>query len=141
MIANIWGMFELIRPEPKNFGLQNMTKTGEKEHIEETISTLRFATRMMCVTNTPLVNVQFDPMALIKKYEREIKELKQELSMHDSLSNRSHVHYEAFGDSQRYELQKHVKAFLEEDEAEVEVKILWDGNPGMKRLSKLYPSV
>ena len=41
MIANIWGV---------------------KEHIEETISTLRFGTRMMCVANTPVVNVQYDPM-------------------------------------------------------------------------------
>ena len=35
---------------------------GEKQHLEETISTLRFATRMMCVTNTPVVNIQYDPM-------------------------------------------------------------------------------
>ncbi len=41
MVANIW---------------------GEKQHLEETISTLRFATRMMCVTNTPVVNIQYDPM-------------------------------------------------------------------------------
>ena len=44
MIANIWGV---------------------KEHIEETISTLRFGTRMMCVSNTPVVNVQYDPMVYI----------------------------------------------------------------------------
>jgi len=43
MIANIWGV---------------------KEHIEETISTLRFGTRMMCVSNTPVVNVQYDPMVM-----------------------------------------------------------------------------
>ncbi|KAJ1515968.1 Kinesin-like protein kif9 [Coelomomyces lativittatus] len=41
MIANIW---------------------GEASHIEETVSTLRFATRMMCVTNEPVINVQFDPL-------------------------------------------------------------------------------
>ncbi|KAJ3144872.1 Kinesin-like protein kif9 [Irineochytrium annulatum] len=100
MIANIW---------------------GEREHVEETISTLRFATRMMCVTNTPEVNVQFDPLALIKKYERDIRELKQELAMHDSLSNRSHVQYEAFGEQQRMELMKQVRAYLEDDENELEI--------------------
>ncbi|KAJ3110306.1 Kinesin-like protein kif9 [Phlyctochytrium bullatum] len=100
MIANIW---------------------GEKDHIEETISTLRFATRMMCVTNSPELNIQFDPLALLKKYEREIKELKQELAMHDSLSNRSHVQYEPFGEQQRAELQKAVRAYLDEDEGELEV--------------------
>lgn len=100
MIANIW---------------------GEKEHIEETISTLRFATRMMCVTNSPEINVQFDPMALIKKYEREVQELKQELAMHDALSSRSHVQYEAYGENQRLELQKQVKAYLREEEPELEI--------------------
>lgn len=100
MIANIW---------------------GEKVHIEETISTLRFATRMMCVTNSPEINVQYDAQALIKKYEREIRDLKQELSMHDTLVNRSQVQYEAYSDAQRYELQKQVKTFLETDNAELEI--------------------
>lgn len=100
MIANIW---------------------GEKEHIEETISTLRFATRMMCVANTPEINVQYDPLALIKKYEREIRDLKQELSMHDTFSNRSHVQYEAYSDAQRYDLQKLVKSFLTGEADELEV--------------------
>ncbi|KAI8842108.1 P-loop containing nucleoside triphosphate hydrolase protein [Chytridium lagenaria] len=100
MIANIW---------------------GEKEHMEETISTLRFATRMMCVSNSPEVNVQFDPMALIKKYEREIKDLKQELAMHDTLSNRSHVQYEPYSESQRMELLKQVKTYIEDEENEPEV--------------------
>ena len=100
MIANVW---------------------GEKVHIEETISTLRFATRMMCVTNSPEINVQYDPLALIKKYEREIRDLKQELSMHDTLANRSHVQYEQYSDAQRYELQKLVKAFLDSDTSEIEV--------------------
>ena len=82
---------------------------------------MRFATRMMCVTNSPEINVQFDPMALIKKYEREVQELKQELAMHDALSSRSHVQYEAYGENQRLELQKQVKAYLREEEPELEV--------------------
>ena len=55
MIANIW---------------------PEHEHLEESIATLKFATRMMKVTNEPIVNVQQDPALLIKKYEKEIRELK-----------------------------------------------------------------
>jgi kinesin family protein 6/9 len=62
--------------------------TVEAAHIEETISTLRFATRMMKVSNEPIVNVQYDPQALLKKYEQDIKDLKAELAMHDALSNR-----------------------------------------------------
>nr|KAJ3415963.1 Kinesin-like protein kif9 [Polyrhizophydium stewartii] len=100
MIANIW---------------------GEQEHIEETISTLRFATRMMCVSTSPEINVQYDPIALIKKYEKEIKELKQELSMHDTLSNRSHVQYEPYTEAQKHELAKSVRGFIDNEAEEIEI--------------------
>ena len=55
MIANIW---------------------PETLHIEETLSTLRFGTRMMRVSNEAIVNVQLDSNLLVKKYEKEVKELK-----------------------------------------------------------------
>jgi len=54
----------------------------EAIHLEETNSTLKFATRMMKVTNEATVNVQHDPALLIKRYEKEIRDLKQELAMH-----------------------------------------------------------
>ena len=94
---------------------------GEKEHIEETISTLRFATRMMCVAVNPEVNVQYDPLALIKKYEREIRELKQELSMYDTLSNRAHITYETYTELQKSELTRQIKSFIENEMEEVEI--------------------
>ncbi|KAG4087315.1 kinesin-domain-containing protein [Neocallimastix lanati (nom. inval.)] len=100
MIANIWGV---------------------KEHIEETISTLRFGTRMMCVANTPVVNVQYDPMALIKKYEREIKELKHELSMHDILNSKMNIQYEPYNDNQKYELRKQIKSYIENENEEIPI--------------------
>jgi kinesin family protein 6/9 len=55
MIANIW-------PEP--------------EHLEETSSTLKFATRMMKVSNEATVNLTLDPTLQIKRYEKEIRDLK-----------------------------------------------------------------
>lgn len=55
MIANIW-------PEPT--------------HLEETVSTLKFATRMMRVSNEAIVNIQLDPHLLIKRYEKEVRDLK-----------------------------------------------------------------
>mmetsp|Transcript_23266 Transcript_23266/g.17687 ORF Transcript_23266/g.17687 Transcript_23266/m.17687 type:complete len:240 (-) Transcript_23266:1034-1753(-) len=48
----------------------------ERSHLEETISTLKFASRMMKVVNEAVVNVQVDPQLLIKRYEKEIRELK-----------------------------------------------------------------
>lgn len=47
-----------------------------KQHIEETISTLKFATRMMKVKNEATVNSVLDPSLQIKRYEKEIRELK-----------------------------------------------------------------
>ena len=46
MIANIW---------------------PEKEHLEETISTLKFATRMMKVSNETSIQLKLDPQVLLKK--------------------------------------------------------------------------
>lgn len=46
MIANIW---------------------PEEDHLEETISTLKFASRMMKVANEATVNIQLDPVLLLKK--------------------------------------------------------------------------
>lgn len=73
MIANVW-------PEPS--------------HLEETVSTLKFATRMMRVSNEAIVNVQVDPHLQIKRYEKEIRDLKQELAMHDTLANRGRINYD-----------------------------------------------
>ncbi len=54
MIANIW---------------------PEASHLEETISTLKFASRMMKVSNEATIQMKLDPTVLLKKYEKEIKEL------------------------------------------------------------------
>ena len=81
MIANIW---------------------PELTHLEETISTLKFASRMMKVSNEVSVEMNLDPSLLIKKYEKEIKELKQELAMHDTLINRGRVTYEPYTSEQQY---------------------------------------
>ena len=58
MVANIW---------------------PEEAYLEETISTLKFASRMMKVENNAHVNELADPSLLLKKYQREVRDLKQEL--------------------------------------------------------------
>jgi len=45
-------------------------------HLEETISTLKFATRMMKVKNEAQVNTIVDPTLRIKRLEKEIRDLK-----------------------------------------------------------------
>lgn len=64
---------------------------GEAQHIEETVSTLQFASRAMRVTNAVNVNAVQDQSQLLRRYEGEIRQLRQELAMHDSLAGRSRV--------------------------------------------------
>lgn len=100
-----------------------LTDSVESTHLEETISTLKFATRMMQVSNEPRVNIQFDLEALVKKLEREIKELKSELAMHDALANRGHIHYDPYTEEQRHELNQMVRRFLSDEVDDIEVHV------------------
>ncbi|KAK7506301.1 hypothetical protein BaRGS_00002413 [Batillaria attramentaria] len=86
---------------------------GERTQLEETVATLRFATRMMCVTSEPAVNEVFDPALLVKKLQREIVHLKSELAMHDTLTNRSQVSYEPLSEQQKYEIRQQCRRYLE----------------------------
>ena len=99
MVANVW-------PEPS--------------HLEETTSTLKFATRMMRVANEAVVNVHADPTLLLKRYEREIRDLKQELAMHDTLANRGRINYDPYSAEQQYEIQLVAQKFMEGELEEVE---------------------
>jgi kinesin family protein 6/9 len=92
--------------------------------VQETTSTLKFATRMMKVSTDATVNVVLDPLLLVKKYERDIRELKQELAMHDALSNRGQVHYDPYTAEQQYELQQVVRAYVKGEQDEIEVTSL-----------------
>lgn len=103
MVANVW-------PEAKM--------------MEETASTLRFATRMMRVSNEATVNVHLDPQLLIRKYERQIKELKQELAMHDTLAGRSRVQYEEYTPDETKELEAKCSAYLSGEIQDIEVSSL-----------------
>lgn len=85
---------------------------GENTQIEETVSTLRFATRMMCVASEPAINEVYDPALLVKKLQREIVHLKSELAMHDTLTNRSMIWYDPLSEQQKYEIRNQVKRYL-----------------------------
>jgi len=94
---------------------------GEKVHLEETLSTCRFAQRMMRVQNIPSANVHQDPNLLIKKQEREIKQLKQELLMRDTLKGTSGVVYDEYTDEQRAALKTEVEEYLEYKKEDIEL--------------------
>ncbi|XP_026875202.2 kinesin-like protein KIF9 isoform X2 [Electrophorus electricus] len=85
---------------------------GEAAHIEETLSTLRFAARMKCVRTEPSVNEHMDPALQVHRLKKEIQQLKQELSIQDTLANRAGVSYEKLSESQVAEVRSQVQRYL-----------------------------
>ncbi|XP_009470742.1 PREDICTED: kinesin-like protein KIF9 [Nipponia nippon] len=85
---------------------------GEAVHVEETLSSLRFATRMKWITTEPVINETYDREGTVKALEKEIVLLKQELAMHDSLVNRSLVTYDPLTDTQMAEIKSQVHKYL-----------------------------
>ena len=67
---------------------------------------------MMNVINEASLNIQLDTNDLLKKYVREIKELKQELAMHNTLANRGRVNYDPYTPEEQYTQQTIAKKFL-----------------------------
>jgi kinesin family protein 6/9 len=84
----------------------------EEAHLEECVSTLRFAARVRCLQTDAQINESADPLLALKKAERQIKELRQELAMRDMLSGRGRIVYEDISDGERLELQQLVLRYL-----------------------------
>eukprot|EP00756_Hemistasia_phaeocysticola_P028011 Hpha_TRINITY_DN16150_c1_g6::TRINITY_DN16150_c1_g6_i2::g.3605::m.3605/K10397/KIF6_9; kinesin family member 6/9 len=85
----------------------------ENTNLEETVSTLKFAQRMMRIQNDASVNIVIDPSAQIKLLERQITELKNELQMQNQLYGKTNVTYDEFSEEERYEVQQKVDKYLE----------------------------
>lgn len=107
VVANLWGeppgckQEFVLRPEarakllayPCAFHLvcqvprlaRGPAPAGEPGHTEETLSTLRFASRVRTLTTDLALNESNDPALLLRRYERQIAELKAELAMRDTL--------------------------------------------------------
>lgn len=94
---------------------------GEALHVEETLSSLRFATRMKWITTEPVINVTYDSEGTVKALEKEISLLKQELAMHDSLVNRSSVTYDPLTDVQVAEIKSQIHKYLQGDIDEIDI--------------------
>eukprot|EP00873_Tetraselmis_striata_P024623 jgi/Tetstr1/444887/TSEL_032725.t1 len=97
---------------------------GELAQLEETLSTCRFAQRMARVSNEATLNVKKDSVQLIKKYEREINELKQELAMHNQFASRSSVTYAPYSEAQRETLRGQVISYFGHSEPEHSIEPL-----------------
>ncbi|NXJ85742.1 KIF9 protein, partial [Trogon melanurus] len=94
---------------------------GEAVHVEETLSSLRFATRMKWITTEPVINETYDHEGTVKALEKEIALLKQELAMNNSLVNRSSVTYDPLTDVQIAEIKSQVRKYLNGDIDEIDI--------------------
>jgi kinesin family protein 6/9 len=51
------------------------------------------------------LNSIVDPTLRIKRLEKDIRDLKQELAMHDTLANRGRVNYDSYSNEEIYKIE------------------------------------
>ena len=78
----------------------------------------------MNVAVEPAVNEIIDPMRMMQKLDNEVKVLRQELAMHDTLANRRNQSYEPLSEHQLYDIEKQCRGFIEGTIDEVDVSNL-----------------
>lgn len=93
---------------------------GEAAHLEETTSTLRLSARMMRVQNETSTVETVDSAALIKKQQKLINALKQELLMHDALVERTGLNYEPYTPEQQTAVAQMLDRYIEAKETDEE---------------------
>lgn len=76
---------------------------------------------MMKVSNEISIEMNLDPKLLLKKYEKDIRDLKQELAMHDTLASRGRINYEPYTPEQQHQQQQLAKKYLDGEIEEIEV--------------------
>jgi len=68
----------------------------------------------------PIVNETADQALLIKRYQKEVRDLKQELAMHDTLANPGVVSTEPYTAEQAYEIQRTAQDYLTGKQDDIE---------------------
>lgn len=79
---------------------------------------------MMRVQNEIAAVVETDPAVLLRKYEKQIRELKQELVMHDALVERTGVVYDEHTPEQKHKLMQMVRQYVDALTADKEDEVL-----------------
>ena len=93
----------------------------EEQFIMDTLSTLNFAKRMKNVVNDLSINIKLDKNAYVKKLSKEIKELKKELLMHNTLANRGKINYDPYTPEEQYLQQQIALKFLSGEDEDIEL--------------------
>lgn len=94
---------------------------GEAGQVDETLSTLRFASRMKCIPAESVVIERYDPVRMCKNLQREIDHLRRELAIHDTLTRRPSSSYEPFTDNQISDINSQVRRYLDGTLHEIDI--------------------
>ena len=113
----------------------------EQQFLPETLSTLNFAQRMGGVVNITSVNIQLDINAQIRKMTKEIKELKQELAMHNTLANRGHINYDPYTPEEQKAQMDAAKKFLVGQAEELEFDSVRQAKELFYQIRHIYQKV
>ena len=113
----------------------------EPQFLQETLSTLNFAQRMGGVVNVTSVNIQLDINAQIRKMTKEIKELKQELAMHNTLANRGRINYDPYSPEEQKVQMDSAKKFLVGETEELEFDSVRQAKELFYQIRHIYQKV
>ena len=113
----------------------------EVRYLQETLSTLNFATRMKKVVNVIAVNIHMDTSAQLRKYTREIKELKQELAMHNTLANRGRIKYDPYTPEEQKVQEEFAKKFLTGETEELDFDSVRQAKELFYQIRTIYQKV
>lgn len=94
------------------------TITPASTHIEETLSTLKFASRAKTIKNKPEINEVVSEEALLKRYRKEIGTLKQQLSAMQSENLQEKLDYvvneKMLAEAQNESYKRHLEEFQQQ---------------------------
>ena len=113
----------------------------EIQFLQETLSTLNFAQRMGGVINVTSVNIHLDINAQIRKMTKEIKELKQELAMHNTLANRGQINYDPYTPEEQKAQMDAAKKFLVGQTEELEFDSVRQAKELFYQIRHIYQKV
>jgi len=91
------------------------TAAIEDRHLEESISTCRFAQRVAAIKNNATVNEELDPALLIRRLKKEVAELKDELTLLNGDENA-----ETLTDEDQKELRNLVQGYVVQQDPEAQ---------------------
>ncbi|XP_030651813.1 kinesin-like protein KIF6 isoform X3 [Nomascus leucogenys] len=94
------------------------TLSLEKRNLDESISTCRFAQRVALIKNEAILNEEIDPRLVIKRLQKEIQELKDELAM---VTGEQRT--EALTEAELFQLEKLITSFLEDQDPESRLEV------------------